>query len=142
NVRLDDPFRQAAGKLLPASAVVFRLVDPAVGPVPRAVLPRTFTCLPQRGINDVRVAGIDEHVGGAGVFVLLQHWLEGFAAVHRAEHTPLEVGSVGMSRRSYENTVGVTGIDGDLRNPLRVPQAQMLPGLAAIFRHVNAAPDP
>src|SRR5262249_15587006 len=104
-------------------AVVLRLVDAAVRPVPRAILPGTFTRLPQRGINNVGVAGIDEHVGGAGVLVFLQHRLKVFTPIHRSENTALNVGSVGMSRRCYEDTVGVMRIDGYLRNLLRVVHA-------------------
>src|SRR5215469_16807673 len=99
---LNDVLGQTAGKLLPIEAVVSGLVNAAVGSVPRAVLPRAFTSLPQGGVNDLSVGGIDQHVGGAGIGIFLQHRLEVFAAVHRAVDAPFNVGSVRMAGRGHE----------------------------------------
>src|SRR5215472_17074218 len=115
-MRLNDVLGQTAGKRLPIQAVVGGLVNAAVGSVPRAVLPRAFTSLPQGGVTDLSVRGIDEQVGGAGVGIFLQHRLEVLAAVHRAVYAAFNVGSVRMAGRGYEQAVGISGIDRDLRD--------------------------
>jgi hypothetical protein len=46
-----------------------------------------------------------------------------------------------MTERRHEQPVGVPGIDGDLRNLLRVAQAQMRPRLPRISGLVDAVAD-
>ena len=61
-MRLNDVFGQAAGELRERLAAVSGFKDAAARAVPRAIFPRAFTRFPQRGVNNFRVAGIDQDV--------------------------------------------------------------------------------
>src|SRR5262249_18487438 len=88
--------------------------------------------------DNVGVAGIDEHVIGADVFVFPEDFLEALAAVGGAEDAALFVGSVGMSGDSRKDLVGVMGINGELGNLLALAKPQGCPGLAGIGGFVDA----
>ena len=126
----------------------FHVVPPSVDlkmpplvPLPGAVLPRPLPLLPQRRVDDVGVGRIDVDVLAAGVLVLEQHVLERLAAVGRAEDAALLVRAVGMAERGDEQAIRVLRIDRELRNLLRVAQAEMRPGLAGVGRFVDAVAD-
>ena len=119
-------------------AAVDRLEDAAVGAAPGAVLPRALALLPQRRVDDVRIGGIDVDVLAAGVLVDEQHAIERLAAVGRAEDPALLIRAVGMAEGGDEQPVRVRRIDGDLRNLLRVAQAQVGPGLSGVSGFVDA----
>ena len=115
---------QAAGELLPGVAAVGGLEDAAVGAVPFAVLPRAFARLPQCGIDDVGVRGIDLHIVAADVLVLVENLLEGLAAVGRAIDAALGIWSVRMAGDRDKQPIGIVRIDRHCRDLLAVAQAQ------------------
>ena len=138
---MHDAFGQSAGKLLPGLAAVGGLEDAAAGAVPFAVLPGTFAGLPQCGIDDVGVGGIDDDSSGTDIFVLGENLLEGLGAVGGAVDAALGIGTVGMSGDRDEKAVGIARIDGHLGNLLAIAQAEVRPGLAAVGGLVDAIAD-
>src|SRR6185436_4560441 len=73
-VRLKDA-RQAGGQLLPVRSAVNRLEDAAVVRLCVAAEPSAFDValllLPERGVDDIGIAGIDANVVAADVLVLV-----------------------------------------------------------------------
>src|SRR4029078_747557 len=97
--------RESFGQLLPGRATVGGLEDPAAVAVlvaaESAALDVALLLLPQRGVDDVRIGGIDPHVVAAGVLVLVEDLLERLAAVLGAEDAALLVGPVGMAEGGH-----------------------------------------
>ena len=83
-------------------------------------------CDHERGVEDVGVARIDEHVVGARVVVLEQDLLERAPAVGRAEDSALGIRAVRVAERGDEQAVGIAGIDVDRRDHLTVAQAELV----------------
>src|SRR6185437_9090571 len=137
-VGLDHAGRQAVGQFFPGAAAVRGLEDAAFGAAELLAFDVALLLLPQPGIDDVRVAGIDAHVVAADVLVLVQHFLEGLATVGRAEDAALLVRAVGMAKRGDEQAIRVVRVDRDVRDHLRVAQAQVGPGLAGVGGFVHA----
>src|SRR6202040_3129581 len=71
-----------------------------------ANLPRRNARGPQHRINRLRIRRIEGEVGGAGVLILVENFLEGLAAVGRTKHAALRVRAVRMSFGGDENAVG------------------------------------
>src|SRR5207253_432263 len=80
-IGLDDSGGETFGQLSPRRASVTRFEDAAAGSIPRAVFPWALASFPKRGISDLRVRGIDQHVSAAGVLVFVQHLLESLPIV-------------------------------------------------------------
>ena len=129
--------RQAEGQLPPVIAAVGGFVDAAVGAAESAVLHETLLLLPHGGVDDVGILGIDADVVAAGVFVGIEHLVEVRAAIGRAEDAALRIGAVRMPEGRHEHPVGVLGVDIDLRDHLRIAQAQVRPGLARVAGFVH-----
>src|SRR5439155_709912 len=129
--------RQPAGQRLPGRAAVGRFVQPAARPGELAVFPRRLPGLPEGGVDDARIGGVDDHVGAAGVRVLVEDALEGFSAVDGAEDPALLVWTIWMPEHGDEGTVGILRIDGDLRNLLALPKAKVLPAPPAVDGSVD-----
>jgi hypothetical protein len=121
-----------AGQLRPVAAAVGAL------PHPRALarvdeVPRPALAVPQRGVHHVRVAGLEDHVGGTGPTVRrLQHLLPAGAAVLgeiEAAHATL-----GVERALHrdEDAATVARIDDDAGNAIGAEQARLREALAAI----------
>src|SRR5260370_40482785 len=89
-----------------------------------AALPRRNARGPQRGVNRLRIRGIESEVGGAGVFIFVENFLESLAAVGGAEDAALGVGTVGMPFGGDENAVGIFRVDENRRDLLRVAHAR------------------
>ncbi|SRR5260370_22966510 len=76
------------------------------------VLPRALACLPHRGVHYVGIGRINLHVGGAGVFILINNFLPGLAAVGGTEQASLLIGAVGMTENCGKDSIGIARIDG------------------------------
>src|ERR1035438_9212493 len=83
--------RQTGGQRPPVGAAVGGFEDAAAGAGKRPVLHEPLLLLPQGGIDNVGVLGIDAHVVAARVFVLEEHLVEGGAAVGGAEDATLGI---------------------------------------------------
>ena len=114
------------------------LKRPLPGPLKAPFSQGAWPRLPEHGVHDVGVRGIEGDVDAAGVLVLVEHLLEGLAAVGGAEEAALRVGAVRMAQHRDEQAVRVARIDDDLRNLLAVAQAQVRPGLAGVGGLVDA----
>src|SRR6185312_5371534 len=145
-MRLNNTLGQAARERRERGAAVSGFEDAAVRAVPCAVLPWAFARFPQRGVNDVGVSGINQHVRGAHVLVVRfraagENLLPVLAAVGGAIDPALRIGPVRMAGHSGENFVGIPRIDGEFWNLLAIAQAKMGPRLAGISGFVDAVPD-
>src|SRR5205823_1937375 len=129
--------RQPAGQRLPGRAAVGRFVQPAARSGELAIFPRRLPGLPEGGVDDARIGGVDDHVGAAGVRVLVEDALEGFSAVDGAEDPALLVWTIWMPEHGDEEAVGILRIDGDLRNLLALPKAKVLPAPPAVDGSVD-----
>ena len=133
------PRRQAGGELPPGGAAVGGLEQAAAGPAESRRSP-TAPAAPatarRRRCRDS--TGSIWHVDAAGVLVLVEHALEGRAAIDRAEDAALGVRTVRVPERGDEHAVGVRRIDHDLGNLLGVAQAEVRPRLAGVGGLVHA----
>src|ERR1700691_3581852 len=122
---------------LPGRAPIGRAVKSAsrtaVGESPRGA-PR----LPERGKQNVGIVGIEGHVDASTVLIFIENFFPAFAAIDGAENAAFGVGSIGMAERSYENDVGIIGIDDDFADGTTVAQANVFPSLARIERFVDS----
>src|SRR5207237_8438324 len=105
----------SALQLPPAGAAVGRLVQAASRPAELAVLPRSLARFPERGVDDLRILRIEDHVGRAGVRALVEHALEALAAVGAADAAALPAGSVGMAEHRHDEPSRRARVAGDLR---------------------------
>jgi hypothetical protein len=140
DVRLQDG-RKPVGELSPGRPAVGRLEDPHAGVAESLALDEALLLGPQRRIEDIRVARVEQDFVGAGVVVLEQHLLEGASAVGGSKHTALGVGPVRVTEDGDEEPVGVARIDGDGRDHLAVAQAEMLPGASGVGGLVDPVAD-
>ena len=130
-IGLDDR-RQAAGELLPGGATVDGSIDAAIGAAEGSVFIEALLLLPERGVENGRVSGIEAHVVAAGVFVFVENLFEVLAAVGGAENAALGVGSVGMAEGSDVEAVGVFGIDFNVGDHLGIAKTEVSPALAGV----------
>src|ERR1035437_11069465 len=97
-----------------------------------AVFPRAKARLPQRCVDHIRMRGIDEHIGAAGVCILVEHLYPVLPAVGGAVDATLLVGAVGMTEHRGKKAVGVVRVNDQRRNLLAITEAEMLPRLTRI----------
>jgi len=101
---------KAFGELMPGVAAVGGFVESAAGAVVAAAdAPGRTARRPEAGEDDLRVAGIEDEVHASGVFIFVENFLEGLAAVEGAEDAALGVGAVGVSLSGDEEAVGIFG---------------------------------
>ena len=128
---------KAAGDLAPGPAGIAALVNARVRPA--AVEPISGAAPRIRRRDEhLRIGGIHDQVGGAGVLVDGEDVLPGDAAVGGLEDAALFVGAPQPAHRRHVDDVGVLRVDDDAADVLRVAQAHVLPGLAAVDRLVDA----
>ena len=93
----------------------FQVVPPSVDlkspPFVRRIIvvifPWSQPLIPQRCIHDLRILWIDDNVGAAGIFILVQNLFPGFAAIGRAKNPALCIGAVRMSEHCREQPVRI-----------------------------------
>ena len=71
-------------------------------------------------------------VDGPGVFVFEKHALPGVAAVGRAKHAALSVWAVRVTKRGYEDPIGVLGINQNAADLAAIFETYMSPGVASV----------
>src|SRR5260370_36391439 len=130
--------RETESQRTPVVPAVSRFEDAAGGAGKRSVLHEALLLLPQSGINNVGIPGIDAHVVTAGVFVLEQHLIEGGATIGGAEDSALGVGAVWMSQDGDKEPFGVSGIHIDVGDHLRIAESQVSPRLSAVGGSIYA----
>src|SRR6266851_10291240 len=98
---------------MPTISAVGGLEQSAAGAVNFVVvLPRALACLPHRGVHYVGIGRINFHIGGTGVFIFVNNFLPGLAAIGRTEQASLLIGAVGMTENCGKDSIGIARIDG------------------------------
>ena len=121
----------------PGLAAVSGLVEAAAGTAARHLVLDSVR-LPQCGVENIRVVGVDHDVHRAGPGVLEQRALPGLAAVAALEHAALFTGAVVEAEAGDVDDVGVGGMDANLGNGVGVLEADVGPFLATVHRLVDA----
>ena len=122
----------AAG-LSPRVAAIGGFVQSRPRPTGRRVhIPGSAPHLPQRGIDCLRMSRLKGEVDRPGVHAFAEHPLPMRAAVARAEHATLGIGTIRMPQRSDEQGVRIAGIDDDPADLLAVRQADLCPVFSVI----------
>ena len=88
--------------------------------------------IPQGGVHDARIVGIDPHVGRTGDVVDIKHALEAYPAIFRAVHPALRGRRPRAALSSHEKQVRVAWMHLDAADLAGIEKPHMLPGLAAI----------
>ncbi len=120
-----------AGQLFPGESAVHRFVQAAAGATTVEV-PGLAADLPQCGVNYTGISGIEYHINRAGIVVLVEDLLPGFATVGRAENTPLSIRPPGMTQSCDQHNVRIARVDDDGADVARVLQTYVLPGQACV----------
>ncbi len=94
--------------------------------------------LPQRRIDHVRVVLVDHDIDRAGLVVSVEHLPPAIAPVRALEDAALVAGGAVLAERRHKNDVRVERMDSDLRDPVGLGEADVLPGLARIAASVHA----
>ena len=81
---------------------------------------------------------IECDVDPAGIFIFIKNLFPGFATIKRTENAALSIWTIGVPKRGDQNAVRILGVDNQLADRPRIAQADVLPGLAAVNRFVNA----
>src|ERR1700733_8078262 len=101
-------------------------------------IPRLSACLPQRGVDDLRVMWVETHVDRTGLRILVQNLGPGLAAVSRAEHAALGIRTEGMPESGDQHDVRIVRIDDERADLAGILKPDTAPGLAAVDRLVDA----
>ena len=140
DVRLQDG-RKALAELRPGRSAVGRFED-AHPRVPESLtLDEALLLRPERCVEDIRIARVEQHFVGAGVVVFEQHLREGPSAIGGAKHAALGVRAVRVTQHRDEEPIGVAGIHGDRRDHLAVAQAEVLPRASGVCGLVDPVAD-
>ena len=128
---------RAAREVGPRVAAIGGLEDPRpFATAPQA--PRLAVHLPQRRVQDVRIARIQDEVDGSRALVAEEHLLPRVSPIGRPEDAALRVGTEGMAERRHVGAVRVGGVDADASDRVGVGEAEVAPGLPGIVRAVDA----
>ena len=126
-----------AREFAPRVAAIGGLEDPrSLAAAPQA--PRLAIHLPQRRVEDVRIARIHDEVDGPRALVAEEHPLPRLASVGGPEDAALGVGSEGVAEGGDVGAVGVRRMDADAPDRVRVGEAEVPPGRPGIVRAVDA----
>src|SRR4051812_14111649 len=125
-----------AADLRPGVATVVR-AEQATALAARDELPGATDRLPERGVDDPRVVGIERDINRAGDIAPVQDLLPGLAAVARAEDAALGVGAMGVTERRDVCGVRVLGVDADLADVAGVFETEVGPGLPGVGRSID-----
>ena len=86
----------------------------------------------------MRILRIENDVDAAGAVVEVMNFLPALAAVASAENATFGVFAVSMPESGNEGDIRIRGVDDDFADVARVLQANVVPGLAAVVRTVDA----
>src|SRR6266699_6138027 len=121
----------------PGSTVVVRTVE-TVLVAATVEHPGRAVTFPHRCKKDMGILRVENAVNATGAVVEVKNFLPGFAAIAGAENAALGVFAVGVAESGDEGDVGIGGMNDDLADVARVSQPNVVPGLAAVVRTVNA----
>src|SRR5437868_742473 len=110
-------------------------------PTPRSArhqLPRRSPRLPERGVNDLRVVGVENEVGDSGRIIPVEHASPCFATIGALVYAALGARSEDVTLCADINNVWVGGIDAHSGDLPGIREADGRPRLAAIARAPHA----
>src|SRR6185312_7558866 len=129
---------QTLCKLVPGRAAIGRLIQPAVGPVPRTVLPGTLAAGPEIGVYDLRIDRIDRDLDRPGVLIFVEHFVPVFAAIRASEYAAFRIRSVRMTEHGDKDAVRIFRIHRQPAHLLSLRQPDVHPCLAGVGGPVYA----
>ncbi len=132
--------RQAARKLGPGVTAIDGLVEAAILAA-RGDCPRPANAVPHRGIERLGIIGGHFQIGRAKRLVDEQHLRPGLAAVAGAIDAAILAIGKGVAGAGHEHFIRVGRVDADGGNLADIAQADERPGLGAVHRFPDAAPD-
>ena len=121
----------------PAVAAIGGLEQPAARATGGDV-PEVAPGLPDRGVEDARIAGVHRHVHGAAIFVAIENFRPVLAAIVGAIDTARLVRAEDVAEGSDIDDVGVGRVDQHAADMLGVLQADIAPGQAGIGALIDA----
>ncbi len=128
-----------AAKSCPDFTGVFSLVDSALRAAFFKMPGKPFFIICS-GIEDIWIGVIDDEVNHTHFIIDIKNLLPGIAAVSCFENAALPVPGKEMTHGCHIDDVRIFGVDDDAGNMLRIAQAHVLPGLAAVQGFINAVP--
>ncbi len=134
----ENGFGQAvAFEFLPGGAAIGGAIEAAAGAA-AVEAPRSAAHLPERGVDDVGIGGIEGEIDAAGLGIFVENFLPGLAAILRAEDAALFVVGEGMAEGGDEGDVGIFGIDDQASDGVGVAEADEFPGGSGVDGFVDA----
>ena len=133
--------RQSFRKLRPRCPAVGGLEDSHAGVSESLALDEALLLRPQHRVQRVGIARVDQHLVGAGVFVLVEHLLKRATTISGAEHTALGIRTIRVTEDGDEEAVGVGRINRNGRDHLTVFQSELLPRASGVGGLVDAVAD-
>ena len=131
-------FGKPGGDFLPIVAAVGGFPDARAGAA-AAHLPGVTNVIPEGGIEDAGVGGVDGEFAAAGVFVETgEEEVPGFAAVFAAVDAAVFGGAVWGTLGGDVDEVGVGGMDADACNGTGFGEAEVFPGAAGVGGFIDA----
>src|SRR5688572_5092059 len=126
-----------ARDLGPRLAAVGRLIHAAAGAAARHLVFNAIR-LPQRGIDHVRIVGVDHDIDGAAARILEQRALPRFAAIGALEHAALFARTVIQTECGDVDDVWIGWMDANLRDRVNVPESDVGPCFSSVCGFINA----
>ena len=94
-----------------------------------------------RGVHDIGLAGIDDHIGDASVRTFAQDVLPRRTAIGRSEQTAFSSGRPQGALSSHEHDVGIAGTDDDLADVPRLCEPRVFKRAPAVPAAIHAVPE-
>src|SRR5271157_4816386 len=106
-------WQTGAGDWLPGGAFIRRLVDTAAGTERSFYLSGLADGVPERRVDDPRVAGSKAEIDGACDIIFIENLLPGAATVGRAEDPTLGARSIAVAHGRQQNHIWIARINQD-----------------------------
>ena len=124
-------------QVFPGVAAIDGLVKSATGTTAGEAPWRART-LPESGEEHIGIVRIEGQVNGASLVILEQNLLPGLAAIAGAEDAAVRIGAISMAERGNIDKIRIARMNQNSGDVLRVVQANVGPGFAAVSRFVYA----
>src|SRR5262249_19999508 len=107
------------------------LVKAAARAATREAVRRTIG-LPERGEQDLRIGWVKGYVNRSGLFIFVEDFLPGLAAIKRVEDSTFGVWSIGMTEGGDKDPVRIARIDDDTTDVPGLAEADIRPCPAGV----------
>ena len=135
-----DVFRKTiAANLRPVLAAIAGFVQARTRAAGRRIdIPGRAPRLPHRGVDHLRITGLERQINRAGGIALTKHALPMRATIARTKHAAFGIRPVRMAKRSHEYGICIMRIDDNLADLLAVGQTNFRPGFSGIAGTIHA----